>query len=178
MVGVGRNWGMKGWSASFNERAKKLQLLQRHMKVQRCRRVRLCICQEKSQIIHIYNKRQKAASPDIVSICLCNLCLLLKILQRLCSNSLPLLMVTYPPVEMIWLHAKEGLCVPASTHRLQNHSKTPPKQSGTSGARPSPSASCQEGRWDHKGCWDCCRAPTIYWRLKRARHWEMGGTWL
>lgn len=77
-------------------------------------------------------------------------------------------MLTYPPAEMIRLHASRGLCAPASTHRLQNHSETPPKQSGTSGARPSPSVSCQEGTWDHKGCWDCCRAPTIYWHFREA----------
>lgn len=87
----------------------------------------------------------------------------------------PLLMLTYHPAEMIWLHARRGLCVPASAHRLQNHSYTPPKQSGTSGAWPSPSVSCQEGTWDHKGCWDCRRAPTIYWHFRENKAGERRG---
>lgn len=78
-------------------------------------------------------------------------------------------MLTYHPAGMKWLHARRGLCVPASTHRLQNHCDTPPKQSGTIEARLSPSVSCQEGTRDHKGCWDCCRAPTIYWHFRESK---------
>lgn len=78
-------------------------------------------------------------------------------------------MLAYHPTEMIRLHASRGLCTPASTHRLQNHSKTPPQQSGSGGARPAPSVSCQEGTWEHRGCWARWRAPTICWHFREVR---------
>lgn len=78
------------------------------------------------------------------------------------------LMLIYHPAEIIRLHARRGPWVPASTRRLQNHSEAPPKQSGTTGARPSPSVSRQQETWDHEGCWDCRRAATIYWHFMEA----------
>lgn len=85
------------------------------------------------------------------------------------------LVLIYHPAEIIRLHARRGPWVPASTHRLQNHSETPPKQSGTTGARPSPSVSRQQETWDHEGCWDCRRAATIYWHFMEVNGRGWGG---
>lgn len=79
---------------------------------------------------------------------------------------------------MIRLHTRRGLCASASTHRLKNHSETLNKVAPV-GHGPLHLCHTRRETWDHKGCWDCCRAPTVYWHFtQNEAEGDGGGEWV